>query len=203
MALTDKLTAIANAIRGKTGSTDPMTLDEMPSAIDGIPDLLEVRITNNLTEYVNHRITKIHDTAFGNCTALVKLHLPNMTGGASYCFQNCRSLVDYDFSSVRSFGAYAFTGCKGLTKMYLPSLTYLHNRIFSGCTSLDTIIMPITSRIVGIDNIYVFENTPIASGTGYIYVPRALVDGYKTATNWSNFANQIRAIEDYPEICGG
>lgn len=36
MALTDKLTAIADAIRGKTGKTDGLTLDAMVSAIDGI-----------------------------------------------------------------------------------------------------------------------------------------------------------------------
>lgn len=33
MALTDKLTVIADAIRAKTGSTEPMTLDEMATAI--------------------------------------------------------------------------------------------------------------------------------------------------------------------------
>ncbi len=33
MALTNKLTAIANAIREKTGTTEPMTLDEMPELI--------------------------------------------------------------------------------------------------------------------------------------------------------------------------
>lgn len=33
MALTDKLTAIANAIRTKTGNTEPMTLDKMAEAI--------------------------------------------------------------------------------------------------------------------------------------------------------------------------
>ena len=33
MALIDKLTAIADAIRSKTGSTEPMTLDEMATAI--------------------------------------------------------------------------------------------------------------------------------------------------------------------------
>lgn len=36
MALIDKLTAIANAIRSKTGSTEPMTLDEMVTAIANI-----------------------------------------------------------------------------------------------------------------------------------------------------------------------
>lgn len=33
MALTDKLRAIADAIRSKTGTTEPMTLDEMATAI--------------------------------------------------------------------------------------------------------------------------------------------------------------------------
>lgn len=36
MALTDKLTAIANAIRAKTGGTNTMTLDEMATAIANI-----------------------------------------------------------------------------------------------------------------------------------------------------------------------
>ena len=36
MALTNKLTAIADAIRAKTGKTNPMTLDEMPTEISGI-----------------------------------------------------------------------------------------------------------------------------------------------------------------------
>ena len=51
-------------------------------------------------------------------------------------------------------------------------------------------------------NISAFNSTPIKSGTGYIYVPMSLVDTYKSATNWSTFANQFRAIEDYPDICG-
>lgn len=36
MALTDKLTAIADAIRGKTGKTDALTLAQMPGEIEGI-----------------------------------------------------------------------------------------------------------------------------------------------------------------------
>ena len=37
MALTDKLTNIANAIRSKSGSTGSLTLDQMPMAIQNIP----------------------------------------------------------------------------------------------------------------------------------------------------------------------
>ena len=39
MALTDKLTAIGNAIRAKTGDTAMLTLDEMPTAIAGISSI--------------------------------------------------------------------------------------------------------------------------------------------------------------------
>ena len=35
------------------------------------------------------------------------------------------------------------------------------------------------------------------------YVPSTLVDSYKSATNWSIYEARIRAIEDYPDICGG
>lgn len=36
MALIDKLTAIANAVRGKTGKDDPLTLEQMATEIEGI-----------------------------------------------------------------------------------------------------------------------------------------------------------------------
>lgn len=50
MALTDKLTAIADAIRGKTGGTAPLMLAQMPEQIAGIktePVLEELSITEN------------------------------------------------------------------------------------------------------------------------------------------------------------
>ena len=36
MALTDKLTAIADAVREKTGRTAPLTLDQMAAEVTGI-----------------------------------------------------------------------------------------------------------------------------------------------------------------------
>ena len=48
-----------------------------------------------------------------------------------------------------------------------------------------------------LSNTSAFNSTPITFGTGYIYAPRALVDSYKAATNWSTYADQICALEDY------
>ena len=59
MELTDKLKAIADAIRGKTGKTEEMTLDQMPREIEGIQTGIEpsgsINISTNgvydVTEY--------------------------------------------------------------------------------------------------------------------------------------------------------
>lgn len=96
-----------------------------------------------------------------------------------FAFDNCSELTNADFQAVTSIRTYAFRGCSKLTALILRSETMATLSSTSG-----------------------FNNTPIASGTGYIYVPTALVDSYKAASNWSTYANQIRAIEDYPEICG-
>ena len=45
-------------------------------------------------------------------------------------------------------------------------------------------------------NTNAFTNTPIESGTGYIYVLDELVDSYKSATNWSTYAEQIKPISE-------
>ena len=47
----------------------------------------------------------------------------------------------------------------------------------------------------------VFDSSNISNGMGYIYVPADLVETYKADANWSACADQIRAIEDYPEVC--
>ena len=72
---------------------------------------------------------------------------------------------------------------------------------FQSCSSLIAVILRRTNGVVSMGALTTFTGTPIANGTGYIYVPRDLVDKYKAATNWSVYADQFRAIEDYPDIC--
>jgi hypothetical protein len=42
-----------------------------------------------------------------------------------------------------------------------------------------------------------FNPSPLYLGKGYIYIPSALIENYKGATDWSNYADQFRALEDY------
>ena len=66
----------------------------------------------------------------------------------------------------------------------VPLITALIGVILSGPT------------VCTLETNFVFDNTPIASGTGYIYVSDNLVDTYKAATNWSAYASQIVAISE-------
>ena len=54
-----------------------------------------------------------------------------------------------------------------------------------------------SETICTLSNKNAFSGSSVASGTGYIYVPKDLVESYKTATNWSTYATQFRALEDY------
>ena len=63
MALTDKLTNIAEAIRIKTGTTETMTLDEMPSKIESIEtsEEVEIKTLDDLKTEMNNSLNKYLD----------------------------------------------------------------------------------------------------------------------------------------------
>ena len=95
-----------------------------------------------------------------------------------------------------------FRGCfrsqKSLTYAKLPNtLTSIGNYAFNDCSALVTFICNATTPPTLASN--VFNNTPIASKTGTIYVPDASVDAYKAATNWSQYADIIKPLSEYTE----
>lgn len=136
-------------------------------------------------------------STFDGCTALTTANFPLLTMISSYSFLDNTNLKTVNFPKVSEIRSLAFRNCTSLSSLDLPSATKLSDRCFTGCTALETLILRNTIQVCTLGSISVFTNTPIESGTGYIYVPSALVDSYKTANNWSTYAAQIRAIEDY------
>lgn len=168
-------------------------------------------------------LTIANNYIFSGCTGLKQASFAALTDVSESMFLNCSGLVDINLPAATSFSGNAFRGCTGLTKIVLPAAQSILNSAFyeatnlalvdigaavtlnyyafGYCTSLETVILRNTESLSTLADKYAFYNTPIADGTGYIYVPAALVDSYKAASNWSNYADQIRAIEDYPEVC--
>ena len=148
------------------------------------------------------RVTTISDRMFNDCVSLVDVSIPEATTVGSYAFRYDRSLVSVDLPKVTEVGSNAFYEAKGLTYMDLPKVTSIGASAFYYCSALETVILR-SEAMATLGNTSVFDKTPIAEGTGYVYVLSTLVDTYKADSRWSEYANQIRAIEDYPEITGG
>ena len=150
---------------------------------------------------VSSNATKTGDYAFRNCTRLVTANLPNATSIGQYTFKYCNALKNVHIPKATTLAAYAFEDC-GIQTLDLPVATSIAANAFNG-SQLATLIIRTTSNVCTLANKNALTDTPIKDGTGYIYVPRALVDSYKAASNWSTFAAKFRAIEDYPDITGG
>jgi hypothetical protein len=115
MALTNKLTAIGDAIRAKTGESELLTLDEMAAEIAEIPapapgsDTYRNYATNGLTtisQDVDWPV--VRNSGFSNC--VIKAKLNNMTSIGDSGFYNCKINVPQDFSKVTSLGVQSFYG---------------------------------------------------------------------------------------------
>lgn len=183
-------------------------------------------LSNTLTSFDDSTLTSVKNYAFHSSTALQTLRLVSITAVPAYmcygcsglttvdlpnatgrmgnnCFTNCSKLVNVSIPKITNTVNYAFQGCTSLEKLDLSEnfQSFAGGAALSGCSSLVALILRRTGKITSLGNANNLTNTPIANGTGYIYVPSALIETYKTATNWVNHAAQFRAIEDYPEIC--
>lgn len=113
-------------------------------------------------------------------------------------FYNMTTLTSVK-APVTSIETGAFSGCSNLTSVELSgtSAVTIAASAFNGLSKLDTLIIRSTS-VSTLANTNALTGTKIASSLGAIYVPANLVSMYKSATNWSTYANQIYSIEDYP-----
>ena len=193
------LTGIADAIREKTGGTDPVAVSDMAGKIEGIHagggGDIDALIDRSITKISSSSITSIGGSAFQDCSSLTTVDFPVATSIGNYAFQDCSSLTTADFPVVTSIGNYAFYNCKKLTMVDFPVATSIGSSAFRTCSKLKSLLL--RGNNVCTLNKNVFVAAPISSGTGYIYVPSALIEQYKASTNWSTYAAQFRALEDY------
>ena len=191
--LTNKMTALKSnvasvrqyAFRGATALTSvdlPSATSVATNAFYGCTKLTSVNMPS---------VKSIADNVFNGCSILPSIALPALTTGGSYMFRYCYLLLTIDLPKITNIVANMFGDCRRLTAVILRSTTM--------CTLANTSAFSNCYHYTGKeDSTY----NPDGLQDGYIYVPAALVDSYKSATNWANYASQFRAIEDYPDICG-
>jgi hypothetical protein len=159
---------------------------------------------------------------FDSCTNLVTAFFPKLENLTYTMFYGCNKLKQLEFPSVTKLsGNGSLSQCKSLVKVVAPALTEIRNsfgfycdnleiadftnlksivyssQIFSNCPKLKALVLRGESMVTLSYSSSFNNKDGIGAGTGYIYVPSALVETYKSATNWSVYATQFRALEDY------
>lgn len=183
------------------------TGSEIPSLAYEYSKLVDVEFTDNLrtiargafqSNYslievnIPDSVTSIEQYAFSYCSGLKNVHLPSGINIINdYVFQSCSGLTEISIpDSVTSIKGSAFQNCSGLTEVNIPeNVTSMGSSVFNQCISLKgATVLPTTPPTLG--NNAVFDNT----GMCPIYVKSNSLNNYKTAQNWSKYANRIVPI---------
>lgn len=136
--------------------------------------------------------TSIGESAFTGCSQLENANIPNATNISARVFYKCNALKRADLPNATSIGSSAFYYCYLLRAVILRSETM--------CTLSSTNAFNVCYHILGTAHT---TYNPNGDKDGYFYVPRALLSDddetmdYRRATNWSTYASQFRALEDY------
>ena len=180
---------IRDAIVGKGGTLPPGSpMGSYAQAITSLPSGsgggdIEIPFRSRLTvpgdtdpwHLISLTATQVNDFAFRADIRLTTVSLPAATSIGSNAFQYCSALTSADFPVATSISSQAFHYCSALTSLTLSK-----------------------NQVATLSATNAFLSTPIASGTGHIYVPDNLVDQYKAATNWATYANQILPLSQKP-----
>lgn len=185
-------TALLDAsLDGSLTSIESTVTGVVAYACRGLSKLTTVKLPN---------ATSIGTYAFYYCTKLASINAPKVTSLGTYAFYNS-AVKSVNFPLAESVPQNCFYSCNSLTKADFGAAKSIATSAFA-YAELDTLILRRADAICTLANKNGLVDTPIENGTGYVYVPSALVDTYRGNSTWSTYANQFRAIEDYPEICG-
>ena len=166
--------------------------------------------------------TTIGSRAFTNCTALTTLNMQKVEKIEQSAFSYCSKLPSVIIpATCTSIGGSAFSNCSSLESVVIQdNCTSIGSSAFSGCDALESVIIPATCTSIGGSAFsksyngggvypakctYTFlgttpptisTNTFTASYINKIIVPKGCGETYKTATNWTTFADYIVEAEE-------
>ena len=205
------LTDIADAVREKTGATNPIVPENMAEMLRNVEgdyergyaegyekgdSNMDGILTRQATTISNDRITYLGIEVFRNYESLAVVDFPNVTSTGVNVFYACYALHTVNLPSLISISSNMFAYSSLLKRLDFPSVERISGGAFSGCYRLVALILRKADTVCTLENVSAFSSSSIAKGTGFVYVPDDLVEQYKAATNWSTYANQIKPISE-------
>ena len=151
---------------------------------------------------IPNSVTSISEFAFKGCSGLSSIVVEK--GNTTYDSRdNCNAIIETATNTlvagckntvipntVTFIGEYAFKDCTSLTSIIISAnVTVIGWAAFAGCEALSAVYIYATA-VPEIDE-YVFKDNAYGRK---IYVLSSLVDSYKKAEDWSDYADAIEAI---------
>lgn len=147
----------------------------------------------------------IRHRSFLGCTNLKSIRLSNNINSIGLnAFENCTSLdkvLDLaDRNRLTSFWADSFIGCTSIEELHFPkNCTLFASGLFRNCSNLKKVYIEsvIVNEATGVRSPINAANQNILENCHpdlQIFVPSDLINAYKTATNWSNYADRFRPL---------
>lgn len=185
-------------------------------ASGGGTDKTAAFLDGTITEYSNTELTEIREKAFYGCIKMTSVDLPNVvTLGADafhtckwletinipkltaipyQCFYYCFSLPDVlVFSACKNVAGYAISYAE-TKKLDILGGGQIDSFAFYRASYFNTLILRNTETVTTL------QAAPSSIWSDYtavtVYVPDALLESYKTATNWVKMAGQIKGLSE-------
>lgn len=156
--------------------------------------------------------------AFRECTKITNADFPKVTVTGANSMRGCKALSSVNFPALTDPGQEWISrsyNAELIPYAVFPNVVTAGNGAFMSarialldlpvCTSLGwrAVANDVYGLILRADSVCTLHSDTGTIALTNIYVPKALLDSYKAATNWSAHADKFLAIEDYPDICGG
>lgn len=207
----DKINDIITSLPSGARSTD-ITDGIVGDCVTTINNNCFNQSTNLTSLTISSSVTTIGDGAFYNCENLPTLIIPSgvTTIPSSMC-EGCYYLSNTNIpSGVTSIDVDAYYDCLSLLNITIPaSVTSIGDDAFRAHNWDTEPLKTMKLNMISNRRVTVLATTPPTLGTGVfsiqtgepdvatypIYVPAESLNAYKTATNWSYYANRIFPIE--------
>lgn len=186
-------------------------------ASGGTEDKTAAFLDGTITAYSNSELTEIREKAFYGCIKMTSVDLPNVTTLGADAFNTCKWLETVNIPKLTALpyqcfyygfslpDKLVFPVCKsvaGYVISYAETKTLdilgggqIDSYAFYRASYFTTLILRNTETVTKL------QSAPSSVWQDYtsvtVYVPDALLENYKTATNWVKMAGQIKALSEY------
>ena len=175
------------------------TANTLPDASSG-DDLAASIAARTITAYSNKELKTVGTRAFSHCSVLESVDLPEVTSIGQHGFNSCYKLKRVEFPKLTTLTpGDNFTYCYALEYADLGLVTNLPSWSLANCTVLETVVLRKSDGICTLQVTNALSSPKFSNGTASVYVDDLLVEQYRSATNWSAFADLIKPLSELEE----